>query len=56
MNILPLALPNVVPSSLRSSVLNALINNIETTGYFTGGIVSVAALYPLLSKRRSIMI
>jgi alpha-L-rhamnosidase len=50
MNILPLALPNVVPPSLRPAVLNALVNNIVTTGYFTGGIVSVAALYPLLSK------
>ena len=50
MNILPLALPNVVPASLRPAVLNALVNNIATTGYFTGGIVSVNALYPLLSK------
>jgi alpha-L-rhamnosidase len=49
-NVLALALPNVVPASLRSTVLNSLINNLLTTGYFTGGIVSVAALYPLLSK------
>jgi alpha-L-rhamnosidase len=49
-NILALALPNVVPTSLRATVLNALINNILTTGYFTGGIVSVAALFPLLSN------
>ena len=32
-NILPLALPNVVPESLRPGVLNSLINNIVTTGY-----------------------
>ncbi len=50
MNILPLALPNVVPVSLRAGVLNTLINNIVTTGYYTGGIVGVNALYPLLSK------
>ena len=50
MNILALALPNVVPASLRSTVLNKLVTNIITTGYFTGGIVSVNALYPLLSK------
>ena len=50
MNILSLALPNVVPPSLRSNVLDTLVKNLQTTGYFTGGIVSVAALYPLLSK------
>jgi hypothetical protein len=50
MNILALALPDVVPTSLRPAVVNSLINNIVTTGYFTGGIVSVNALYPLLSK------
>ena len=50
MNILPLSLPGVVPDSLRPAVLNSLVNNIVTTGYFTGGIVSVNALYPLLSK------
>ncbi|UJR20528.1 hypothetical protein I4U23_023655 [Adineta vaga] len=49
MNILPLALPHVVPTSVRSTVLNSLINNLVTTGHFTGGIVSVAPLYPLLS-------
>ncbi|CAF1238174.1 unnamed protein product [Adineta steineri] len=49
MNILALALPDVVPVSLRTNVLNSLINNIVTTGHFTGGIVSVAPLYPLLS-------
>jgi len=49
-NILALALPNVVPVSLRAAVLNSLINNLVTTGYFTGGIVSIAPLYPLLSK------
>ena len=50
MNILSLALPNVVPPSLRANVLDTLVKNLQTTGYFTGGIVSVAALYPLLSK------
>jgi alpha-L-rhamnosidase len=50
MNILALALPDVVPASLRLSVLNKLVTNIMTTGYFTGGIISVNPLYPLLSK------
>jgi alpha-L-rhamnosidase len=50
MNILPLALPDVVPTSIRAAVLNLLVNNIVTTGHFTGGIVSVAPLYPLLSR------
>ena len=50
MNILPLDLPNVVPASLRPTIVNSLVNNIVTTGFFTGGIVSVNALYPLLSK------
>ncbi|CAF0861799.1 unnamed protein product [Adineta ricciae] len=49
-NILSLASPNVVPSALRDTVLNSLITNLQSTGYFTGGIISVAALYPLLSK------
>jgi alpha-L-rhamnosidase len=49
MNILALALPDVVPASLRAAVLSSLINNIITTDHFTGGIVSVAPLYPLLS-------
>jgi alpha-L-rhamnosidase len=50
MNILALDLPNVVPASIRPNIVNSLVNNIVTTGYFTGGIVSVNALYPLLSK------
>ena len=50
MNILALALPEVVPTSIRAAVLNLLVNNIATTGHFTGGIVSVAPLYPLLSR------
>lgn len=48
-NILSLALPDVVPRSLRTSVLNSLINNLNSVGYFTGGIISISALYPLLS-------
>lgn len=50
MNVLALALPNVVPETVRSSVLNLLLEEITTIGYFTGGIVSVAPLYPLLSN------
>ena len=50
MNILPLALPDVVPTSLHATVLTLLVNNIITNGHFTGGIVSVAPLFPLLSK------
>ncbi|CAF1232158.1 unnamed protein product [Rotaria sp. Silwood1] len=49
-NILALALHDVVPASLRATVLNSLVSNILTIGYFTGGIVSVAELYPLLSN------
>ena len=49
-NILSLASPGVVPESLRATVLNSLVTNLVNTGYFTGGIISVAALYPLLSK------
>lgn len=50
MTILALALPHVVPESVRAAVLRSLIDNLVTTGHFTGGIVSVAALYPLLSN------
>ncbi|CAF0869032.1 unnamed protein product [Adineta steineri] len=49
-NILSLTLPTVVPNHLRTTVLNSLINSLVNTGYFTGGIISVAALYPLLSN------
>lgn len=49
-NILSLSLVSVVPPTLRPTVLNALINDLNTTGYFTGGIIGVAALYPLLSN------
>jgi alpha-L-rhamnosidase len=49
-NILSLTLPGVVPESLRTTVLNSVVNSLVTTGYFTGGIISAAALYPLLSK------
>ena len=49
-NILALALPNLVPPTLHANVLNSLLTSLNTTGYFTGGIVSVAALFPLLSN------
>ncbi|CAF0911465.1 unnamed protein product [Adineta steineri] len=49
-NILSLTLPTVVPNHLRTTVLNSLIDSLVNTGYFTGGIISVAALYPLLSN------
>ncbi|CAF2831527.1 unnamed protein product [Rotaria sp. Silwood2] len=49
-NVLSLALSNVVPESLRPTVLNSLVNSIVNIDYFTGGIISVAAVYPLLSK------
>ena len=49
-NILALTLPNVVPPALHGTVLNSLISSLQTKGYFTGGIVSVAALFPLLSN------
>jgi alpha-L-rhamnosidase len=49
-NTLSLDLPNVVPQSLRPTVINSLVDSIVNIGYFTGGIISVAAVYPLLSK------
>ena len=49
-NILSLTLPHVVPQSLRFPVLQSLIDSLVSTDYFTGGIISVAALYPLLSE------
>jgi alpha-L-rhamnosidase len=49
-NILSLELPNVVPESLRPAVINSLVNSINDVGYFTGGIISTAALFPLLSR------
>ncbi|CAF1233683.1 unnamed protein product [Rotaria sordida] len=49
-NTLALALSNVVPVSIRATVLNALVTSLNTTGHFYGGIVSVAPLYPLLSR------
>ncbi|CAF3333410.1 unnamed protein product [Rotaria socialis] len=48
--ILALALPNVVPVNVRDSVLQHLIQDINSKGNHTStGIVSTAALYPLLS-------
>ena len=49
-NILSLSSPDVVPESLRPAILDSLVNSLVNTGYFTGGIISVAALFPLLSK------
>jgi alpha-L-rhamnosidase len=49
-NILSLELPNVVPQSLRPTVVNSLVNSLNDVGHFTGGIISVAALFPLLSR------
>ncbi|CAF0743626.1 unnamed protein product [Didymodactylos carnosus] len=49
-NVLALALPNVVPDPIETFVWEALLNNIKSQNqHFTGGIVSVAQLYPLLS-------
>jgi len=50
MNILALDLPDVVPKSLRPTVVQSLVDNLIKTGYFTGGIISVNALFPLLSR------
>ncbi|CAM4759645.1 unnamed protein product [Rotaria magnacalcarata] len=48
--ILALALPNVVPVNVRDSVLQHLIQDINNKGnHASTGIVSTAALYPLLS-------
>lgn len=48
--ILALALPNVVPSDLRNSVLNYLVSDITGKGkHASTGIIGTAQLYPLLS-------
>jgi alpha-L-rhamnosidase len=48
--VLALALPNVVPNSVRSSVFDHLIGDITQKGnHVSTGIVSTAQLYPLLS-------
>ncbi|CAF2059409.1 unnamed protein product [Rotaria magnacalcarata] len=50
-NVLALALPNVVPDEIQTTVWESLLNNIKSQNvHFTGGIVSVAQLYPLLSS------
>ena len=43
-------MPNVVPESLRPTVINSLVQSLNDVGYFTGGIISIAALFPLLSR------
>ena len=48
-NTLALALPDVVPSSLRDSVVKALVSDINRHGHLTTGIVGVAQLFPVLS-------
>lgn len=48
--VLALASPGVVPTDLRASVVDYLVNNITRSGnHATTGIVSIARLYPLLS-------
>ncbi|CAF0837872.1 unnamed protein product [Adineta steineri] len=48
--VLALALPGVVPPTIRNVVLNYLVNNINLNGnHATTGIVSMAQLYPVLS-------
>jgi alpha-L-rhamnosidase len=48
--VLPLALPGVVPTSVREAVLNQLVNDInEKDIHVTTGIVATAQLYPILS-------
>ncbi|UJR36737.1 hypothetical protein I4U23_029452 [Adineta vaga] len=48
--ILALALPNVVPANVRSSVFEHLIQDIQQKGnHVSTGIVSTAQLFPLLS-------
>ena len=48
--ILALVLPNVVPSNIRSAIIDYLVTDIDRQGnHVTTGIVSVAQLYPLLS-------
>jgi alpha-L-rhamnosidase len=48
--ILALALPGVVPTNVRQTVINHLITDINQQGiHVTTGIVSTAQLYPILS-------
>ncbi|UJR34539.1 hypothetical protein I4U23_027316 [Adineta vaga] len=48
--ILALALPGVVPSTIRDSIVDYLVRNITENGnHATTGIVSTAQLYPILS-------
>ncbi|CAF1241697.1 unnamed protein product [Rotaria sp. Silwood1] len=48
--VLALALPGVVPSNVRESVINQLVNDINQKDiHVTTGIVSTAQIYPVLS-------
>ncbi len=48
--VLALALPNVVPTNVRSAVVDYLVTNIKQNGnHMTTGIISNAQLYPVLS-------
>jgi len=47
--VLALDLPNVVPGSLRSTVVNGLVKSITNIGSFTGGETSYARLWFVLS-------
>ena len=49
-NTLALALPGVVPDTLRPTVLQSLVADIVQKNQFTTGIVSTAQLFPLLSR------
>ena len=51
--VLALALPNVVPASVRGAVVQNLVSNINQNGnHVTTGIVSTAQMYPVLSDNR----
>ena len=48
-NALALALPDVVPANLTSTIVSSLVADLQSKGHVTTGIVGVAALYPVLS-------
>jgi len=49
-NALALALPDVVPVALRSSVAEQLVSDIQLKGHMTCGIIGAAQLLPVLSS------
>ena len=49
-NTMALALPGVVPANLTKLVLQSLVQDLQSKGHFTTGVVSIAWLFPVLSQ------